>query len=104
MPIKTPKILPGEKGYISKKEKTATKKAKEKKTKAKQRKKEMTIGKIKTGTKGYRIGRQTITPKKERKYPSYCCQKCGKTIGWLGRFVEWFYCGIIKHNCKPIKL
>lgn len=32
--------------------------------------------------------------------PSYCCQKCGKPIGWLGRFVEMFYCGLIKHNCK----
>lgn len=26
------------------------------------------------------------------KYPSYCCQKCGKYIGWLG--------GLIKHECK----
>ena len=34
------------------------------------------------------------------KYPSYCCQDCGECIGWLGRFVEWIYCGLIKHKCK----
>jgi hypothetical protein len=34
------------------------------------------------------------------RYPSYCCQKCGKHIGWLGRFIEWFYFGFITHNCK----
>ena len=21
-------------------------------------------------------------------WPSYCCQRCGKTIGWLGRAIE----------------
>jgi hypothetical protein len=35
----------------------------------------------------------------ENKYPSYCCQKCGKCIGWLGRFIEWIYCGLISHKC-----
>ena len=35
----------------------------------------------------------------ENKYPSYCCQKCGKCIGWLGRFIEWIYCGLINHKC-----
>jgi hypothetical protein len=69
MAIKTPDILPGEKGYVSKKEKTTAKKYKEKTARAKQRKKDMTIGKIKTGAKGYRIGKLTITPRKERKYP-----------------------------------
>lgn len=34
------------------------------------------------------------------KYPSYCCQDCGECIGWLGRFVEWIYCGLVKHKCK----
>lgn len=34
------------------------------------------------------------------KYPSYSCQKCGKCIGWIGGFVEWIYCGLIKHECK----
>ena len=34
------------------------------------------------------------------KYPSYCCQECGEPIGWLGRFIEFIYCGLIKHNCK----
>ncbi len=69
MSIKTPKILLGEKGYISKKEKTAKKKSKEKKTTATQRKKETKIGKIKTGSKKYRIGKPKITPRKEKKYP-----------------------------------
>lgn len=35
-----------------------------------------------------------------KKYPSYCCQKCGEHIGYLGRFVEFIYCGLIKHECK----
>ena len=69
MAIKTPDILPGEKGYISRKQKTATKKSGEKKTRAVQRKKDMTIGKIKTGGKGYRIGRPSTTHRKEIKYP-----------------------------------
>lgn len=69
MAIVTPDILPGEKGYISKKEKTAKKKAVQKREKGTALKKEMTIGKIKTGFKGYRIGRPVITPRKDRKYP-----------------------------------
>ena len=68
MVIKTPDILPGEKGYISKKEKTFARKSKEKKEKNTQRKKETSIGKIRTGSKGYRIGKQTTTPRKEKKY------------------------------------
>lgn len=24
-----------------------------------------------------------------RKYPSYCCQKCGACIGWLGRLIHF---------------
>lgn len=68
MAIKTPQILPGEKGYISKKEKTLEKKATEKKVRKTIRKKEMAIGKIKTGSKGYRIGKQVTTPRKEKKY------------------------------------
>jgi hypothetical protein len=28
------------------------------------------------------------------KHPSYCCQKCGEQIGWLGRLL-WFI-----HKCK----
>lgn len=78
MAIKTPNILPGEKGYISKKQKTATKKVREKKVKAIRRKKEKTIGKIKTGRKGYRIGKMSITPRKERKYPIW---RYSKKIG-----------------------
>jgi len=78
MAIKTPDILPGEKGYISKKEKTATKKVREKKAKAVRRKKEKTIGEIKTGRKGYRIGKMSITPRKEMKYPIW---RYSKKIG-----------------------
>jgi hypothetical protein len=33
------------------------------------------------------------TLKENIKYPSYCCQKCGEHIGWLGRF-------ILFHKCK----
>ena len=69
MVIKTPDILPGEKGYISKKDRTATKKSTEKKARTKQRKREMSIGKIKVGAKAYRIGKLIITPRKEKKCP-----------------------------------
>lgn len=37
---------------------------------------------------------------RNKKYPSNCCQRCGKNIGWLGRFIEIVYCGLIKHNCN----
>ena len=37
----------------------------------------------------------------KNKYDSTQCQKCGEHIGWLGRFIEWVYCGLIKHECKP---
>jgi len=67
--IKTPEILPGEKGYVSKKERTGKKKSTEKKERTVRRKKEALIGKIKTGAKQYRIGRQTTNIKKEKKYP-----------------------------------
>lgn len=30
------------------------------------------------------------------KFPSYCCQKCGECIGWVGRFV---FFGLF-HKCK----
>ncbi len=78
MAIKTPQILPGEKGYISKKEKTATRKESEKRIKTVQRKKDKIIGKIKLGAKRYRIGRLSITPRKEKKYPIW---KYSKKIG-----------------------
>jgi len=78
MAIKTPDVLPGEKGYISRKEKTAKRKDSEKRTKAVKRKKDKIIGKIKTGSKGYRVGKLTITPRKERKYPLW---RYSKKIG-----------------------
>jgi len=28
-------------------------------------------------------------------HPSWCCQKCGENIGWIGRFVFPFL-----HKCK----
>jgi len=68
MAIKTPDILPGEKGYISKKQKTATRKVGEKKVRKAVRKQELKIGKIKTGFKGYRIGKPSTTPRKEKRY------------------------------------
>lgn len=78
MAITTPSILPGEKGYVSKKEKTAKRKDAEKRTKAVQRKKDKVIGKIKPGAKGYRIGKLTVTPQKNRKYPIW---RYSKQIG-----------------------
>ena len=69
MAIKTPNILPGEKGYISRKEKTIAKKSTEKKERATRRKKDMMIGKIKAGAKCYRVGKSATTPRKEKKYP-----------------------------------
>ena len=78
MAIKTPDILPGEKGYISKKDKTKAKKSTEKKIQATQRKKDMSTGKIKAGSKAYRIGRPTTTPRKEKKYPIW---RYSKKIG-----------------------
>jgi hypothetical protein len=68
MAIKTPDILPGEKGYVSKKEKTIKRKIGEKRTRRAVRKQDMKIGKIKTGYKGYRIGKPTTTPRKEKRY------------------------------------
>jgi len=68
MAIKTPDILPGEEGYIPKKERTKEKKLNEKKERKVREKKDIEIGNIKTGYKGYRIGRPTITPRKEKKY------------------------------------
>jgi len=78
MVIKTPDILPGEKGYISKSEKTTKKKTAEKTAKKKARIQEQTIGKIKTGKKGYRIGKSSTTPRKEKKYPIW---RYSKRIG-----------------------
>lgn len=69
MAIKTPKILPGERGYVSKKEKTSKRKFTERKERVTRRKKEILIGKIKIGAKQYRIGRQTTNIRKEKKYP-----------------------------------
>jgi hypothetical protein len=31
----------------------------------------------------------------KKRNPSWCCQKCGNNIGWIGRFVFPFF-----HNCK----
>ena len=78
MAIKTPDILPGEKGYVSKKTKTATRKETEKSVKKAKRKQEMAIGKIKPGNSGYRIGRPITTHKKEIKYPVW---RYSKKIG-----------------------
>jgi len=78
MAIKTPSVLPGEPGYVSKKERTKKIKEKEKNSRKKAKKQDMKIGKIKTGSKGYRIGRPKITPRKEKKYPIW---RYSKKIG-----------------------
>lgn len=78
MAIKTPNILPGEKGYISKKDKTIAKKSAEKKIQLSQRKKDMAMGKIKVGSKAYRVGKPSTTPRKEKKYPIW---RYSKKIG-----------------------
>lgn len=69
MAIKTPDILPGEPGYIPKSERTKAKKEAERKEKKKIGRKEISIGKIKTGSKAYRIGRSKSTIKGEKKFP-----------------------------------
>jgi hypothetical protein len=46
------------------------------------------------------MGNLPIENRNEPKYESYQCQKCGKLIGWLGRFIEWITFGLIKHKCK----
>jgi predicted transport protein len=68
MSIKTPDVLPGEPGYISKKDRTKEKRIGEKKEKIKKEKIDVQIGNIRLGGKGYRIGRPKITPKREKKY------------------------------------
>ena len=68
MAIKTPDILPGEPGYVSRKDKTKEKKIEEKREKVKKEKTDVQIGNIRVGGKGYRLGRHRVTPKKERKY------------------------------------
>ena len=32
------------------------------------------------------------------KYPSYCCQKCGEFIGWLGQVMPFHKCKETKHE------
>lgn len=72
----TPDILPGEPGYISKKERTKALKVKEKRDRTKALKKELTIGKIRPGR--FKIGRPIITPRGEKKYPIW---RFSKNIG-----------------------
>ena len=35
------------------------------------------------------------------KHPSYCCQKCGEMIGWIGRFMFPFFHKCRKKEVKP---
>ena len=78
MAIITPDILPGEEGYVSKKERTAKRKLSEKKEKRSTQKKDLTLGRIRTGSKGYRIGKSKTTPRKEIKFPIW---RYSKKIG-----------------------
>ena len=34
------------------------------------------------------------------KYPSYCCQKCGELIGWIGRVLPFHKCK--EKNMNPL--
>jgi len=35
------------------------------------------------------------------KFPSWCCQQCGESIGWLGRFFSYILpFHPFKHNCE----
>lgn len=37
------------------------------------------------------------------KYPSYCCQKCGEFIGWLGRLIRFTHkCNKKDQNMKNL--
>lgn len=44
----------------------------------------------------------------DNKYPSWCCQRCGDRIGYLGRFVEILYMPFlwlsksVFHNCPGL--
>ncbi|MDP2947424.1 MAG: hypothetical protein Q8N88_04880 [Nanoarchaeota archaeon] len=76
--IKTPDILPGETGYVSKKDRTAKKKEQEKKEHKISHQKEIQIGNIKTGSRAFRIGRPRTTPKREKKFIVW---RYGKKIG-----------------------
>lgn len=67
MAIKTPSILPGEPGYISKKDRREKEKIKEKKQKSRE-KIPVQIKNITLGSKSFRISRPTITPRKEKKF------------------------------------
>jgi len=78
MAIITPDLLPGEPGYVSRKDKSAQKKASEKKSREVEKKKEVTIGKIAAGSRAYRIGRPITTPRKEKKFLIW---RYGKKIG-----------------------
>lgn len=38
-----------------------------------------------------------------KKYPSYCCQRCGELVGWIGRLLPFHRCEIemfeeVKHE------
>ena len=78
MAIKTPDVLPGEPGYVSKKEKTVKRKGLEKRERKVTEKKEIEIGNVKIGGHGFRIGRPTTTPKREKKFLVW---RYGKKIG-----------------------
>jgi hypothetical protein len=37
-------------------------------------------------------------------YPSYCCQKCGEPIGWIGRFFQFLRIPLHRCEKKPYKV
>jgi len=36
-----------------------------------------------------------------REYPSWCCQKCGENVGWIGRLVPLSHVCIVSGNMNP---
>ena len=78
MTIRTPAILPGEPGYISKKERVTTRKQRQKRERQAFTTTDKTIKKIRVGASAYRIGKISITAKKEKRFPIW---RYSKKIG-----------------------
>lgn len=47
----------------------------------------------------YYLDKPKQPEKNKKKYPSNCCQKCGKPIGWLGRVIECVTFKLVHHDC-----
>jgi len=78
MAIKTPDVLPGEPGYVSRKERNLKLKEEEKKRKARKKRAD-SFGKVKLGGRGFRFGRPRVIPS-GKKIPLW---RYSKNIGEL---------------------